>query len=308
MAEKEFILDLAKLVIAAAWADGDLSKEEMNALKDLLFVVPDMSGEDWHELELYIDSPVSPAERQRVMNRVVSSIRWTEEKQLVIDTLTRLVKADGEVTGAEAQVLEEVKKDVEGAPTGLLAHLTQAIRGAVGKRRKRADSGPNREESLEDFIKNRIYFHVAAELERQGHRLNLPDEQIRKLCLAAGLMAQVAWVDRELSSSEKHVMKHMLMEGWTLSDLEAGMVTEISCAQAIKGLDLVRLTRNFVARTTHAERKLFVRGLFKVANATQKTSFEEIKLIEFIAKSLKIPRQEFIEAKLTIPREDRGGL
>jgi len=45
-----------------------------------------------------------------------------------------------------------------------------------------------------------------------------------------------------------------------------------------------------------------------VANAAQTTSSEEIKMIQFIAKSLKLAQREFIEAKLTIPRADRGGL
>ena len=60
MADKQFIMDLAKLVIAAAWADGELTNEEVNALKDLLFMLPDLSGEEWLGLELYMDSQPSP--------------------------------------------------------------------------------------------------------------------------------------------------------------------------------------------------------------------------------------------------------
>jgi uncharacterized tellurite resistance protein B-like protein len=308
MAEKQFVLDLAKLVIAVAWADGTLVSEELNAVKDLLFTIPDLTGEDWQQLELYIESPVTPEEREELLKRVVSSIRWTEEKQLVINTITRLVEADGALTPAEAVALAQVKGDVEKASTGLLAHLTQTVQGAVGKRRSRVGAGPNREERLDDFIKNRVYYHLVTELEKRGQRVNLPDEQIRKLCLAAGLMAHVAWVDREVSSEEKHTMTQALRERWNLSDVEAKLVTEIGCSQAVKGLDLVRLGWNFFDQTTRQERNDFVRALFQVANATQKTSSEEIKAIEFIAKSLKLAHQEFIEAKLTIPRADRGGM
>jgi uncharacterized tellurite resistance protein B-like protein len=73
-------------------------------------------------------------------------------------------------------------------------------------------------------------------------------------------------------------------------------------------LDVVRLAWNFFDQTTRQERNDFVRVLFQVANAAQKTSSEEIKLIEFIAKSLKLTHREFIDAKLTIPRADRGGM
>ena len=34
MTKKAFIMDLAKLVIAAAWADGELAEEERDALKE----------------------------------------------------------------------------------------------------------------------------------------------------------------------------------------------------------------------------------------------------------------------------------
>ncbi len=308
MADKPFILDLAKLVIAAAWADGELTNEEVNALKDLLFMIPDLSGEDWLALELYMDSPVGSEERTRLLNTVTERLRTAEDKQLVIGTVTKLVGADGEVEPAEAGVLAQVERDVEGAPTGLLSHLTQAIRGAVLKRKARSGSGPNREERLDDFIKNRIYFHLISDLEHKGLHLDLPDPQIRKLCLAAGLMARVAWTDADISEQEKDTIKQVLVEEWGLSSEEARLVKEISFANVVKGLDGARLTRNFFERTSHDERKAFVRCLFRVANAAHKTSFEEINVLQSIATGLKLSHREFIEAKLTIPREDRGGL
>ena len=60
--------------------------------------------------------------------------------------------------------------------------------------------------------------------------------------------------------------------------------------------------------TTLAERKDFLDCLFAVANAAEKTSFEEIEEIREIAKGLELSHQDFIEAKLAIPREDRKGL
>jgi hypothetical protein len=45
-----------------------------------------------------------------------------------------------------------------------------------------------------------------------------------------------------------------------------------------------------------------------VANAAHQTSFEEIEEIRSIAKGMELSHQDFIDAKLAIPREDRGGL
>lgn len=308
MPDKQFVLDLAKLVIAVAWADGELTNEEINALKDLLFVIPDLTGEEWHELELYMDSPVGPEERDRLLKAVLDGIRTTEDRRLVVDQLTKLVEADGEVGADEARVLAQVKEDVEGTSTGFLAHLKQAIQGAVRKRRTCSAAGPNREERLDDFIRNRVYFHLTTELEKKGQRLNLAEAQVRKLCLAAGLMARLAWTDAVHQEQEKEAISRALVHEWRLSQDEARLLMEISLTNAVKGLDGIRLTRNFYERTDHDERRAFVRTLFNLANAAQKTSYEEINIIHGIAKGLKLTHQEFIEAKLTIPREDRGGL
>jgi hypothetical protein len=79
MAGKSFILELGKLLIGAAWADGTLSASEVNGLKELLFQLPEISGEEWMELELYMVSPVSEEERQRLLNRVLG--RMTSQRR-----------------------------------------------------------------------------------------------------------------------------------------------------------------------------------------------------------------------------------
>lgn len=128
MPGKSFIMNLAKLLIAAAWADGELSNDEVNALKDLLFLVPEMTGQDWLELELYMDSPVNPQERDRLLRNVLDEVRSAKDKRLVVETLKKLIEVDGIVSEEEAAVLEQVQQDVEGSPTGLLSHLAKAMR------------------------------------------------------------------------------------------------------------------------------------------------------------------------------------
>ena len=95
MATRDFILDLGKLMIGIAWIDGRLEQEEVNALKELLFLLPDISGEDWMQLELYMTHAVSDAERLDLLDRVLSGIRSSRDKQLVLETLEKLVAGDG---------------------------------------------------------------------------------------------------------------------------------------------------------------------------------------------------------------------
>ena len=79
MANKGFILDLGKLMIGIAWIDGKLQQDEINALKELLFLLPDISGEEWMQLEIYMTHAVTDAERQDLLDQVLTGIRSSRE-------------------------------------------------------------------------------------------------------------------------------------------------------------------------------------------------------------------------------------
>ncbi|UCD33882.1 MAG: TerB family tellurite resistance protein, partial [Desulfobacterales bacterium] len=55
----------------------------------------------------------------------------------------------------------------------------------------------------------------------------------------------------------------------------------------------------------HDERKSFLQCLFNIANASDMTSFKEVEEIRRISEALKLSHKDFIEAKLTIPRQNR---
>ncbi|MHC4587510.1 MAG: tellurite resistance TerB family protein, partial [Planctomycetota bacterium] len=130
MPGREFIMNLAKLVVAAAWADGELQNEEINALKDLLFNIENVTGDEWAQLEIYMDSPVGPQEREKLLSTVLQQIQTEEDKELVVSTLENLFQADGIVTGEEISLLEEVKKGVLDVETGVLARFSKMIKTA----------------------------------------------------------------------------------------------------------------------------------------------------------------------------------
>ncbi|MHC4543332.1 MAG: tellurite resistance TerB family protein [Planctomycetota bacterium] len=305
MPGREFIMNLAKLLIAAAWADGELQNEEINALKDLLFNIEDVTGDEWAQLEIYMDSPVSPQEREKLLSTVLEQIKTEEDKELVVSTLENLFQADGIVTGEEISLLEEVKKGVLDVETGVLARLSKMIKTAVTRRGDTYDSAAQRESQIDDYIENNIYYHLKSESEKKGIKFDLPSEQVKKLCLAAGLLARISAVDSDISEDEIRIIKEVLSTQWGLSEQQAQIVTQICCDKTLQGLDYFRLSRGFFDCTTLDERRNFVKCLFRIANASEKTSYDETEEIRKISNSLKLTHKDFIEAKLTIPDEDR---
>jgi len=303
MANENLTMDLAKLLIAAAWVDGKLQNEEINALKDLIFTLGDIPAEQWAHLEIYMDSPVSERQRQTLLDNVIAQIKSEDDKEFVLKSLRELFCADGIIDDREMPVLEELTQAVSSVRTDVFSRLKKMLRPAIDRRSDTYKSGSQRETRIDDFIKDTIYYQLESESKVPA---GLPNDKVRQLCLAAGLLARVANVDEDISAAERDAIKGVLSRAWGLSESEAQVVTDISCHRILKGLDYFRLTRGFFECTTIDQRRSFLVCLFKIANASDKVSNDEIEEIRKISNALKLTHKDFIAAKLTISDEDLG--
>ena len=307
MKRKDLVVDLSKLVIAAAWADGKMCNDEINALKDLLFHLDEVSGEDWAILSMYMESPVTEEERAALLERVIGALRSGSDKAFALETLEHLFQSDGGMCAEEAQLMEELQGAIQSTPTHVFAGISRAFKSTLSKRSQAVAASVLRESASEDYIKNTLYYDLMRKQESTGIKLDQPEAQLRKLCLAAGLLARIAHVDGEIDADEQQAIQNILASDWGLSDSEAGMLTELVCDRAVLGLDLFRLSNGFFECTKIDERRQFIATLFKIANASNKTDVEEMEGIRKIATSLKLHHSDYIAAKMTISSEDRGG-
>ena len=300
------IMALAKVMIAAAWADGAVSIEEMNNLKDLLFQLPEMTASDWADLDIYIETPVGDAERARLVEDLQASLKTSQDKDLALTMIDELVEADGEISADEQTSVDEIKKAVREANVGALGSMGNFLGNSVKRRSKAISSAPNRELYLDDYVKNKVYYSVSRRLELEDTAINIPENELRRLSLAGGLMARVAYVDHEIQQGEFDSMVSAIKGNWELTDVEAALVAETAVSTITKGLDYYRLSRRFFESTTEDERVHFIDALFAVADGDSGVSYEEIEEIRTIAIVLKLTHKQFIDAKLKIPRERRA--
>jgi len=301
MANETTIKTIAKVMIAAAWADGIVSPEEINSLKDLLFQLPDMTASDWSELDIYIETPVGEAERIRLEEELLAQLTTPEDKALAIAALNEVVSADGLVSDSERAVLEEIKPMIESADVAILGPLSRLMRGSINRRSQDAANAPNREVYLEDFTHNKIFYLVSRRLELESEDISVSEPVLRKLSLAGGLMAHVAYVDQEVTEAEFDAMADILEAKWGASTVEAALVAEVAVSETSKSLDVYRLSREFFETTTGEQRVRFLDVLFAVADGDGRVSYEETEEIRLIAKMLKLTHRQFIDAKLKIP-------
>lgn len=303
MADTELTMTLGKVIIAAAWADGEIANDEVNCLKDLIYRMPEVTARQWEELEIYMAAPVGDAERARLIADLRQQTASESQRRQVLHTLDEMVGADGEVSAAEAAVVEEVKAALESADVGLWGSFSRLL---IGRRSEAVAGAPNRERYLDDFINNRVYYDLRREMAEAGQSWDIPDAELRRLALAGGLMALVVRQDEEVTGGERAAMAEALETTGGLTPERAAFVTGVALAEGSDSLDFYRLVRQFAESYTLEESRGFLATLFAVAAADGRASFDEIEQLRLVAQGLKLTHQEFIEAKLSLPREKRA--
>jgi uncharacterized tellurite resistance protein B-like protein len=302
MHDEHLILTLAKVLLAAAWADGELSHEEINSMKDVLFRLPQLSARQWALLQMYIEAPVGEAERARLVDELRSAISSAEDKKLALEMVDEIMRADGQVTGEDELVAAEVRAAVESVDVGRLARL---VRGAASQRSRAVAGAPNREDYYEDFVKNKVYYGLRRRLDLGESKLGVGEDALRTLSLAGGMMAQVARVNPDVGDAERAAMAQALETHWHLERDEAAFVVEVALSESATLLDPYRLAWQFSEACTPQERVAFLDVLFGVATADGEASYDEIEEIRTIAGSLKLSHDDFIQAKLRVPPDKR---
>ncbi len=298
------VLTLAKVLIAAAWADGTLTEEEKNSLKDLIFGLStggyQLTAQEWDLLDLYMDAPVEADERARLVAELQDAIRTPEERAYVVQALQQMATADAEPSESETQIIAEIIQSIDESHTGFMDSLNRFLGGAMDRRSTAVANAPNREIYFEDFLKNRVYYEVEKQLHQDGKTLDLSDEELRRLGLAGGLMARVAHVDREIEAHEKALMVEKIRDYWQVEEETAVFVTTVAINTVDVTYDYYRMTRQFTELTTVEERQRFLAVLFQLAAADGELTFNETEEIRLISQSLNLSHADFIAAKLTV--------
>lgn len=306
--DRKLIETLGKVIIATGWADQNLSQEEINSLKDLIFQFQESAFYDSLDedsglpsnllamFEMYTESPVDAAELERLVNELREAVWSEEDKTLVLSALQNMVEADGKITDEEQAVLNSIKASIESVDTGIFSDLGRLIRDAMQRRSDAVTNTPGREKYFEDFLKNKVYYEVRRRLDLGEANLEIPEEELRKLSMVGGLMARVAQVDHIVLEKETDKIAAILQSSWNLSPEAAAFVMDVALLEASKNFDYLRMSREFLNITAPGERANLIDLLFAVANADGKVSNEELKEIHTIARYLLMSSNRVNEA------------
>jgi uncharacterized tellurite resistance protein B-like protein len=302
-ARKGLIMTLAKALIAVAWSDGEISLEERNCLKELLFNLQELSAHDWASLEIYMAAPLDEDERSLILEALRGAIRSSADKRLATKALKSMVESSGQTSEEDDRIVSEIIAAIEGTNVDAISHLSKALRTPLRQRGDELERITTREVEVEDFIRNRIAFHFR----RKIHDMPVPDisdDDIQLWSAAGGLLARVAHADRDVTEDERTAITLAMARHWDLPDHVIAALVDIALDEIAKGLDFYRLTRQFYLKTDPDERQQFVTSLFKIAMADGNLSHDETEEIRHIARGLKLAHRQMIRAKLDATGEE----
>ena len=289
---RDLIMALAKVIIAVAWADHDLEEEEIESLKDVVHNLgstfdmgSQLSGHEWEQLKMYMETPVDQEELDQLVINLQNAIKSDDHKEMALKALDNVVMADGEIEEEEREALEEIKASIDDVGTGV-GRMGWAVRKSMGRRSKKARSTVTLGSSV-----------VGADGE-----LDLSNEDLRRLVLAAGLMARVAYVDREVLAEEQQLMEDVMKAYWKASPEESSFVAKVVIDEGTANVDQVRLLREFTEVYDKFERAKFLEVLFGVAISDGDISMEEDREIEEICRGIGLLNKEFVDAKSKFDR------
>lgn len=110
MSQEQLSHALAKVMISAAWADGEIQPQEMDYLKEFILQMPGMDEDKWEGLDVYICMPIEEEERVQLIDDLKEHIKTEKDQNLVLRSLEMVFEADGVISPTEQYTINQIKK------------------------------------------------------------------------------------------------------------------------------------------------------------------------------------------------------
>lgn len=203
---------VGKVIIAIAWADGEIQHQEVECLRALLSELPDIPAERLDALECLLQRPIEPTEREVIIDEFENLITGHNERNFALYWLDRIIDAKGRRDPQEMKVYESVvsrfiKRQAE-SPMGFAETYDYDAEAPVNH-----DHAVLVEERMEGILL------AARALVPQDL---IPDEILRRVLLYGALAARITRADYRIDESEVAQLRDFLLRETGLS-VEQGM-------------------------------------------------------------------------------------
>lgn len=285
---------LARVLAAAAWADGRVDPEEANAIKAYML----RAGFDeasMHEVSDLLVSPIPQSQAEELVREFLATMTRDADLQELHDEVEALLRADGEMTDEEERFLAELREALESH--SVVDVVLDKMRGlfsfAMGSLR------PPRRSSAADALRSRVQERVRTRLSGDdADRGDAPE--LDRAALFGALLQKVAVADGHLDEAETRHIEALLSGRGDFSDAEVATIVAALTDEVTPELDLQRLSAELNRVTEHDDRIRLLEALFAVAAADGDVAAAELDTARRIADFLWIDRRTFHEVRLRV--------
>lgn len=281
-------LAVARLAIAAAWADGKLADEELECLQDLLYQMPTLSAEGGRETQRLLRSPVTEAQRKAYIADLKRHLRSHEERDFALYAIQELIAADGSISPEEHALFDEIAQMArESDPTVLEAALSEPLARRLFAFRPHA--GQSRD--IDRFVQQHVRV-MASRLELSVSAWHLAPAEEEHLALMGAIIARLP-LPGILPPSIRDEVVRSLRRHLHLDVPRAVYVSAAATTPGAESLDFLRVARRFYEGSSEAERRALPRVTYDLAQLMSQPGVEQLDAIMNIAANLRLPQKDF---------------
>jgi len=292
-------LAFLRVLIAAAWADGEMTYEELNSLK-AYFRELDLDSEALAALEPYLADPIGEHEARTIIDDFLALAR-SGERETLVAAVRDMVLADNQLADGEKQFLHLLDRAKEEASTArvFVGQLKRLWGGHVAA----GDDRFRRSDLLDEFVRNRVLYQVKRKLMAASGISALDEEterELRYVCTVGALLGQVAAADHVFDADERATIAELLDSISALQPSDVDIIVDIIESEVLSDVGYHPFVRELDEIASADDKRQLLTLLFEVAAADGSISHEEHEEIRKISKALHIEHSEFIAAKQAI--------
>lgn len=266
---------LLKVLAAAAWADGRLDPEEIQAIQGRMAALG-LGPEDAGEISRLLEAPVSYARAEELTRDLLTHLRTREEREDALARIESLLRAGG-LEAAERDLLDGLRGVMGSLDTmdSFLGKVTGVFRGMFAARAARSEGEVTR--NLKNVVLERLHTVSGGAWRGEADAASL-----NRYTLFGAVLGRVADVEGGMSAPELARIREILERTFFVKPPLLDWVMQSVAESANVNVSRQGLLSEYNRISTMEERQELLDAAFAVASAdgaVDKTELEELRLL-----------------------------
>ena len=286
---RAFNVCLGKLLIAAAWSDGNVNRQELNCLKSLILQMPNITFDDWRKLKVYLAYPITTTEQDSIVSDFVSKVYNGKHRKRALRAIIASIEADGSVTIEEKIFAKEIDSAISKGSSGLLRKIKFFLFKSSILAEKGWQNKSGRDRMIHEFFDNPIYFVFRKAILQ--YKLAIPHSKpsLQRICLFAGVLCWFAQLeDAHICLEEEEKILDILKTRCELKEQLARCILKVASKVDITEMHLSELVGSLEESSTKNDCEEFFQDVMKLVLLDGDLSVKELESVRTVALYLKI--------------------